>query len=81
MVRIEGGNGSCQDDAIIITDCNNIEGVGLEYAEIRRRFGQYKLLKQSLLKINDIMYDKLTLNINGKEETVYFDITNFFGKY
>ncbi|MFO7795739.1 MAG: hypothetical protein ACQERB_03195 [Promethearchaeati archaeon] len=81
MVRIEGGNGSCQDDAIIITDCNNIEGVGQEITEIKRRFGQYKLLKQSLLKIDNRMYDMLTLNINGKEETVYFDITNFFGKF
>lgn len=81
MVRIEGGNGFCQENAIIIKDCNNIEGVNRQYDEIRKRFGKYKLLKQALIKIDNKMYDRFTLDINGELKTIFFDITEFFGKY
>jgi len=81
MVRIEGGNGSCHENAIIIKDCNNIEGVNRQYDEIRKRFGRYKLLKQALIKIDNKMYDRFTLDCNGEVKTIFFDITEFFGKY
>lgn len=81
MVRIEGGNGSCQENAIKIEDCNNIEGVYCQNDEMRKRFGRYKLLKRAIIKIDDTIYDRFTLDIEGQEKTIYFDITGFFGKY
>ncbi|MBD3211203.1 MAG: hypothetical protein GF311_01250 [Candidatus Lokiarchaeota archaeon] len=81
MVVIQGGNGSCQDSAIIIEGCNNIEGVSRQYDEMKKRFGNYKMLKRALIKDNDKMYDKFILDINGQERIIYFDITDFFGKY
>ncbi|MFX1446478.1 MAG: hypothetical protein ACFFHV_24055 [Promethearchaeota archaeon] len=81
MVRIGGGDGSSFENAIIISDCNNIEGVNQEYIEIKKRFGNYKLIRQSLLNHNGLMFGKLELKLdNGNNIKVFFDITDFFGK-
>lgn len=81
-MKISGGDGSTIDDAIIISDCNNTEGVHQEYVEIRKRFGEYRLIRQVLLEHGDKMYDKLELELkNGEKIELYFDITPFFGKY
>jgi hypothetical protein len=81
-MEISGGDGSTIDDAIIISDCNNTEGVHQEYVEVRKRFGEYRLIRQVLLEQGDKMYDKLELELkNGEKIELYFDITPFFGKY
>lgn len=81
MVKILGGNGTCFDDAIIITDCSNIEGVDQEYIELRKRFGHYKLIRQTLIENNGKFYDILEIELeNGVKSEIYFEITNFFGK-
>ncbi|MFX1488933.1 MAG: hypothetical protein ACFFBI_07290 [Promethearchaeota archaeon] len=81
-MKISGGDGSTIDDAIIISDCNNTEGVHQEYVEVRKRFGEYRLIRQVLLEHGDKMYDKLELELkNGEKIELYFDITPFFGKY
>ncbi|MFX0032916.1 MAG: hypothetical protein ACFE8E_10930 [Candidatus Hodarchaeota archaeon] len=81
MVKISGGNGTSYEDAIIISDCSNIEGVEQEYIELRKRFGNYRLIKQSLIQNNGKVYDLLEIELeDGTITSVYFDITNFFGK-
>ncbi|MFW9866784.1 MAG: hypothetical protein ACFFEN_11885 [Candidatus Thorarchaeota archaeon] len=81
-MKISGGDGSTIDKAIIISDCNNTEGVHQEYVEVRKRFGEYRLIRQVLLEQGDKMYDKLELELkNGEKIELYFDITPFFGKY
>ena len=80
MVKVRRGDGSSFETAIIISECNNTEGVEQEYREIKDRFGPYKLTQQSLIKHENKMYDLLELEINGEEVKVYFDITAFFGK-
>lgn len=81
MVRVSGGDGSSLENAIIISDCDNMEGVDQEYLEIRKRFGKFKLILQSLLNHEGRMVDKLELELeNGRKIEVYFDITDFFGK-
>jgi len=81
MVKIEGGDGSSFEKAIIISDCNDMEGVKQEYIELRKRFGNYKLINQTLMDYKDKLYDKLKVSLdNNKEIDVFFDITNFFGK-
>ena len=79
-MKISGGDGSSIDNAIVISQCSNMEGVKQEYIEARERFGDYKLIRQSLLNIEGKIYDLLLLDINGKEVEVYFDISDFFGK-
>jgi len=81
MVRVSGGDGSSFENAIIISDCDNIEGVDQEYNEVQKRFGNYKLIRQSLLNQEGRMFDKLELELeDGRIIEVYFDITDFFGK-
>ena len=81
MVKVSGGNGASIEDAIVISDCNNTIGVEQEYIEVQKRFGNYKLIKQSLLNVEEKMYDFLELEINGEKVDLYFDITAFFGNW
>ena len=80
VVKISGGDGFSMSNAIIISDCNDPEGVLQEYIELRKRFGQYKKIRRRLLEDNNRKYDVFELDINGEKVEVYFDITNFFGK-
>ena len=81
MVKISGGDGFSFKEAIIISDCSNLEGVEQEYVEVRKRLGNYQLIRQSLQDQSDRMYDVLELKLeDGREITFYFDITDFFGK-
>ena len=81
MVKIEGSDGSSFEEAIIISGCNDMEGVKQEYVELKKRFGNYKLINQTLMEYKDKLYDKLKVNLDtNKEIEVYSDITNFFGK-
>ncbi|MFX1273433.1 MAG: hypothetical protein ACFFBP_21395 [Promethearchaeota archaeon] len=81
MVRISGGDGSSIDKAIVISDCDHMEGIDQEYREIRRKFGFYKLIEQSLLDVKGRKYDRLILEIDGPQTIeIYFDISEIFGK-
>ena len=81
MVKISGGNGFSFEEAIMISDCSNIEGVEQEYIEVRERFGNYQLIRQSLQDQSGRMYDVLEMKLkDGREITLYFDITDFYGK-
>lgn len=81
MVKIGGGDGSSFEKAIIISDCNNTEGIKQEYIEVRKRFGNCELIRQILLEHNNKLFDKLELKLeDGREIELYFEITKFFGK-
>jgi len=79
-MKVTGGDGSSIENAIIISDCNNSVGIRQEYIEVQKRFGNYKLIQQSLLNIENQMYDRLELEIEGERIEVFFNITDFFGK-
>jgi hypothetical protein len=80
MVKITGGNGSSFDDAIIISDCSHLEGIDQEYIVLKQRFGNYKLIKQSLIEESGKVYDFLEIQLeDGSKVEVYFEITDFFG--
>jgi len=81
MVKITGGNGSSLDDAITISDCSHFEGVDQEYIVLKKRFGNYKLIKQSLIEESGRIYDFLEIKLeDGNKMEVYFEITDFFGR-
>ena len=79
-MKVTGGDGSSIENAIVISECSNLEGVDQEYIEVRKRFGNYNLIRQSLFNVDNRMYDKLELEIEGKQIEVFFDISEFFGK-
>ncbi|MFX1589438.1 MAG: hypothetical protein ACFFC1_14895 [Promethearchaeota archaeon] len=80
MVKITGGNGTSLDDAIIISDCSHFEGIDHEYIVLKKRFGNYKLIKQSLIEESGRVYDFIEIQLeDGSKTEVYFEITDFFG--
>ena len=77
--KISGGDGFSLSNAIIISECNNAEGIVQEYIELGKRFGQYKQISRRLIKDKNNFYDLYELDINGEKVKVYFDVTNFMG--
>jgi len=70
------------EDAIILTASNDFNGIIQEYSILRRKFGdQFKdwdLTKQSLVKDNDKLYDKMEIKLkNGKMKIVFLILLHF----
>jgi hypothetical protein len=77
LFGLGGGHldGSSVEKAIVV------RSVGAEYAWMRRHFPGFQLGRQSLQEIDGKPYDVLTCrNHQGEERTVYFDISEFFGR-
>jgi len=78
----EGGDGSSMEKAIIIKAPNNAAGVHAESDWIRKNHPRWRKIKQSLVGgDNRKMYDRIDYDTpQGETKTIYFDITDFFGK-
>lgn len=81
-----GGDGSTPQKAVLIQGVNsNHQGVQAEYEYLRRIFGErgqeWELKSQSVVQGEDGGHiDKITvIKHSGDEETIYFDVSNFFG--
>ncbi|MHA1757385.1 MAG: hypothetical protein ACTSVV_11485 [Promethearchaeota archaeon] len=81
MVKISGGDGSSLEKAIIISDCNDLEGVDQEYLIMHNMFGKFQLIEQRLIKHKGKLYDQLIIEVENEIIEIFFDITDFFGKY
>jgi hypothetical protein len=80
-IAYEGGDGSSAEKAIIIKNATEETGVKAEYAYLAKHFPGYKRGKQSLVREKNRMYDVLEVTTaEGKALTIFFDITEFFGK-
>jgi hypothetical protein len=81
--RYEGGDGSSLVKAVVIKGAKDSgAGVQSEYEWLRKKFPAYKLRQQSLRGDNGKKYDVLAITTReGKELEVFFDITDFFGKF
>jgi hypothetical protein len=74
-------DGTSFEKAIVINAKNEMDGVNAEYSWLRNHFPGYKMKSQSLSSKGSKSYDVLHfLTSEGKEMTIYFDITKFFGK-
>ena len=57
-------------------------GIAEENAWIQENYPGAKKVKQALTKCNDKMADQVDIETaNGRTVSVYFDISNFFGKH
>jgi hypothetical protein len=75
-------DGTSFDKAIIIKEYTESKGINAEYQWLRDNFPGYKLKQQSLSNNNKKYYDVMDIiTSEGKEKTIYFDISDFFGKY
>ena len=74
--------GSLFENAIVIKEKSEHKGVDAEYAWLREHYPGYKLKGQSLLFHNDKPYDLIEIiTADGTEVGIYFDISNFYGKF
>ncbi len=80
---IQGINdGSSFEKAIVIKEYREKPGVDAEYIWLRKNYPGYKLKMQALIHNNNKPYDKLDIiTASGEEKSIYFDISNFFGKF
>lgn len=81
-----GGDGSSIGSAILINVTDRWMGVPAEYDYIQSLYGvrrkDWNLIKQMLQFNNSRSYDILEIELSsGDKKTLYFDITNFYGKY
>jgi len=85
-VTFSNNAGLSQDDAIVIMNAtNDSEGVDAEYYYLEQRYGErpedWDLISQALLDQGETIYDRMDLMLSsGSNVTIYFDITDFFGK-
>ena len=74
-------DGSSYEKAIIIKDTTESKGIKAEYVWLSEHYSGYKMKKQSLSYNNGKPYDILSFKYKGKKKKIYFDISNFFGKW
>lgn len=75
-------DGSSFAKAIIINEKSESKGVDAEYAWLRKNFPGYRSKGQSLTYNNKKPFDVIHIVTgDGKDTDVYFDISNFFGKF
>lgn len=75
-------DGSSFEKAIVIKANNERTGINAEYAWIRANYPGYRTRSQALNYHGKKSYDVLHIeNASGDKKDVYFDITNFLGKF
>jgi len=76
------GDGSSFEKAVYITENQETPGIHAEYAWIREKYPNYKLKGQSLSNYKNKPYDIIHITTaDGKDMDIYFDISNFYGKF
>lgn len=86
QITFKGGPGDTPATAVLISGAtNSIEGIAAEYDYLRQKFGRenrdWNLVRQSVLKQDGKFYDRMELDLkDGSRKTVFFDISEFFGK-
>jgi hypothetical protein len=74
--------GSSYEKAIVIKEKTEQSGVDAEYAWLKENYPEYRMGSQSLNFKDGKPYDILSITTNsGKSIQVYFDISNFYGKF
>jgi hypothetical protein len=80
-ITFAGGNGSSQQQAIRIVGAKGeMDGVHAEYIWLKKNRPDCKPGTQSLVQGKRI-YDVMEISCGGKRQSVYFDITGYFGKF
>jgi hypothetical protein len=75
-------DGSSFENAVIIQETTESKGVDAEYKWLRDNFPGYKSGGQSLDDYKGKPFDIITITTSdGKEKSIYFDISGFFGKF
>ncbi|MGY5875986.1 MAG: hypothetical protein RTU30_09585 [Candidatus Thorarchaeota archaeon] len=86
MVDFKGSGNSVEDPIFISGVSGHFAAVDAEYVYLREKFGErgsdWTLIQQSLMGVDDRQIDKMDIKLaSGETVIVYFDITEWFGKW
>jgi hypothetical protein len=80
-VSYTGGDGLSLEKAIVIKAPDEVSGLNAEQKYISTHYGRYKTVMQGPELKKARRFDIITFKTDdGKEHTLYFDITGFYGK-
>ena len=81
-VQFTGGNGSSLESAVVISGAKHeSDGISAEHRYLSEHFASWFLKRQVLVNQKGRVYDRMEItDQNGKQRSVFFDITDFFGK-
>lgn len=85
-ITFKGGAGDTPETAVVIFGApNSVAGISAEYKYLQQKFGRenvdWNLRRQSILQQKGKVYDRMDLDLkDGSRKTVFFDISEFFGK-
>ncbi|MGL4238043.1 hypothetical protein [Tabrizicola sp.] len=81
-IAFKGGDGASVETAIVVLGAQgSSDGVAAEYQWIEANRPGAEVLGQALVQNGDRFYDVITIRVGGREEDLFFDITDFFGKF
>lgn len=70
------------ENAVVVPETTEFKGIDWEYAYLEKKYPGCQKLGQSLVFEGNKPYDIITIKTeDGRELKVYFDISNFFGKF
>lgn len=76
------GDGMSYDTPVVIREKSEGAGVDAEYKWVREHYPGSRVKKQALTQHNGKSFDVLSVRTeDGKDIDLYFDISNFFGKF
>lgn len=77
-----GDDGLSFETAVVITETSQSKGVKAEYKWIANHYSNFTIKMQSAGMHNNKPYDIITIRqSNGEDLKLYFDISNFYGKF
>jgi hypothetical protein len=85
-ISFKGGPGDSLKTAVVISGApNSMAGIAAEYYYLKQHLGRqnvdWLLRRQSVVQQDGKVYDRLELDLKGgSRKTVFFDISEFFGK-
>lgn len=81
-ISYAGGDGSSLEKAILIKGAKgDSDGVQTEYDWLAKYMPGWHATEQALITKNGRAYDVLYVTKSGAKKAVYFDITEYFGKF
>jgi len=82
VLNVNGGDGTSFEQAVIINEIHEKEGVNDEYAWIKTKYPYSRNDGQAMEYNGKKPYDILTITTrDNKTISVYFDISKFYGKF
>jgi hypothetical protein len=80
-LNYSGGDGSSMEKAVVIKGAKDEEaGVAAESAWMEQKFPGFVKGTQALMNSGGKSYDRIEITTREGKKTIYFDITDFFGK-